>query len=199
MHTITVCTNFAWDAKEILERNIDPQRVKVTPTFHNLFADFENFLAKAVLLKQWIKDDMVFFVAYPPQMQKVDYYKKKMNENGLNFCIVPLRGNVDGHLSVVTSEEDKKSIGSITDMSEEEFIYLAKNSSPKGKLCHAGYRYALIKATGKVFPCSQNDLCLGCIQDDGFVLLEKPIVCSFDFCPYESYNLLERHKAPHVS
>jgi len=194
MHTVTICTNFSWGTKEILDRNLDSQRVQITPTFHSLFANFDTFLEKAIRLKQWIRGKMVFFVAYPTQMREVDYYKKKMNENGLNFCIVPLRGKKDGYFGVVTSDEDKDKISSITDMSEDEYTYLAQKSSPKGRCCRAGFRYAFIKATGKVFPCSQSDRPLGYIQHNEFTLLKEPMVCLFDFCPYESYNLLERYR-----
>jgi hypothetical protein len=196
MHTVTICTNFSWVAEEILDRDFDPQRLQVTPTYHSLFADFEAFITKAIILKQWVKDKLIFFVAYPPQMEKVDYYKKRMNDIGLNFCIVPLRGNKSGAFGVVTCDDDKNKIGSITDMSEDEYAYLAQKSSPKGKPCRAGNRYAFVKATGKVFPCSQSSVCLGNIHNGEFMFSKEPSVCTFDFCPYESYNLLERYKLP---
>lgn len=192
MHSVIICTNFSWPAEDFLNRDLDPKRVLVTPTYHSLFADFEAFLAKAVILKQWIRYKLVFFVAYPPQMAKVDHYKKKINENGLDFCIVPLRGNKDGALGVIARDDDKEKLGAITDMAEEEYVYLAQKISPKGRLCNAGCRYACIKATGKVFPCSQSGLCLGDIQHSDFNLLKDFMVCPLDFCPYESYNLLER-------
>lgn len=192
-HNVTLCTNFSWDVKEILDRDFDPRRLQFTPTFHSLFADFESFLGKAVHLKPWIRDNMVFFVAYPSQMSKVDYYKKRMNEHGINFSIVPLRGSNHGHLEVTSSPEDKARISSITDMHEEEFDYLAQNISPEGKPCRAGYRYAIIKPNGMVFPCSQNNQSLGSIVNGNFALLKEPTVCASQFCPYESYNLLERH------
>lgn len=62
MHTITICTNFSWDAIEILDRNINPERAQFTPTFHSLFADFDIFLEKAVRLKDWIRNKMVFLL-----------------------------------------------------------------------------------------------------------------------------------------
>lgn len=194
MHTVTICTNFSWGAAEILDRNINPERAQFTPTFHSLFANFDIFLEKAVRLKDWIRNKMVFFVAYQMQMDKVDYYKKKINESGLNFSVVPLRGSDDdSKIKVISSQEERDKIGAITDMHKDEFEYLAQNKSPKGKPCMAGYRYAIIKPTGKVFPCSnQNDSFLGSIQHDNFILLEKPSVCPAEFCPYESYNLVER-------
>lgn len=192
MHTLTICTNFSWDTREIIDRNLKPEQVQFTPTFHSLFANFESFIEKAVRLKQWIRNNMVFFVAYPPQMDKVEYYKKSMNEKGIDFSVVPLRGGINGYQQVITSQEDKDKLVKVTDMHKDEFDYLAQNNSPKGKLCRAGYRYAIIKPTGKIFPCSQNEQLLGCIQHGDFVLLNEPIVCSHDFCPYESYNLLER-------
>lgn len=192
MHPVIICTNFSWPAEDFLSRDLDPKRVLVTPTYHGLFADFEDFLAKAVILKQWIRYKLVFFVAYPPQMAKADYYKKKINENGLDFCVVPLRGNKDGALGVIACDDDKENLGAITDMGEEEYVYLAQKISPKGKLCKAGCRYACIKATGEVFPCSQSRSSLGGIQDSDFNLLNDFTVCPLDFCPYESYNLLER-------
>jgi len=192
-HTITVCTNFSWETEEILERDIDPQRFQITPTFHSLFADFDNFLAKAVKLKKWIRNKMVFFVAYHMQMDKVDYYKRRINESGLNFSVVPLRGGDNGgKVKVTSTQEEKKRIGAITDMHKDEFEYLAQNKSPRGKPCLAGHRYAMIKPTGKVFPCSQSSNFLGNICSDSFVLLKEPNICSAEFCPYESHNLIER-------
>lgn len=196
MHTVTVCTNFSWDIKEILDRNFNRQRFQFTPTFHSLFCDFNLFLTKAIKLKEWIRNKMIFFVAYPGQMKKVEYYKKSVNENGLDFCIVPLRGSVDGHMEVVSGKEEKDKINLITDMSEDEFAYLSQKSLPKGKPCRAGYRYAIIRPTGEVFPCSQDNRSLGNISNNGFVFADKPSICPAKFCPYESHNLLERYGIP---
>jgi len=193
MHTITVCTNFSWDVNEIFDRNLDHLKVQFTPTFHSLFADFETFLQKLIILKDWIRDKLVFFVAYPPQMEKVEYYKEMINKNGLNFCIVPLRGTKeDGNVGVISTIEEKEKVYSITDMSEDEFAYLSQGNLPRGKACRAGYRYAIIRPTGKVFACNQSNKFLGYIQDEDFELQKEPMICPSDFCPYESYNLLER-------
>lgn len=194
IHTVTICTNFSWDVAEILDRDINPERAQFTPTFHSLFADFDIFLEKAVRLKDWIRNKMVFFVAYQMQMDKVDYYKHRINESGLNFSVVPLRGgDIDGKIKVTSAQEEKDRISAITDMHKDEFEYLAQNKSPRGKPCLAGHRYAIIKPTGKVFPCSnQNNSFLGYIQHDNFTLLVKPSVCPAEFCPYESHNLVER-------
>jgi len=193
MHTITICTNFSWDTREILNRNIDSARAQFTPTFHSLSADFDIFLEKAVKLKDWIRNKMVFFVAYKMQMDNVNYYKNRINESGLNFSVVPLRGgDSEGKLNVTSTQEEKDKIGAITDMHKDEFEYLAQNKSPKGKPCLAGHRYAIIKPTGKVFSCSQSSIFLGNIHSDSFVLLEEPTTCLAEFCPYESHNLVER-------
>ncbi|MFA5388670.1 MAG: hypothetical protein WC312_02820 [Candidatus Omnitrophota bacterium] len=193
MHTITVCTNFSWKAEEILDRDIDPARFQVTPTFHSLFADFDSFLDKAVRLKDWIRNKMVFFVAYNMQMEKVEYYKARINGAGLNFSVVPLRANnEEGKIEVISTTEEKSRISEITDMHKDDFEYLAQNKSPRGKLCNAGHRYAIIKPTGKVFSCSQGEISLGNIHDGSFALSEGPAVCAADCCPYESYNLIER-------
>jgi len=194
-HSITVCTNFSWDARQVLGRGLDPNRVKVTPTFHSLFADFDTFLGKAVKLKPWIRDDMVFFVAYPQQMKNAQYYKKLMNESGINFNIVPLRGSDGEGLKVISSREDKEKIGLMTDMSKSEFEYLSNNISPEGKPCNAGYRYAVIRPNGKVSACGQSKISLGQVHNGSMALLKQPSVCSFKFCPYESYNLIERSPA----
>jgi len=81
----------------------------------------------------------------------------------------------------------------VTDMHRDEFEYLAQNKSPKGKPCLAGCRYAIVKPTGKVFPCSQSSMVLGYIHKDNFNLLKDPMICPADFCPYESHNLVERN------
>lgn len=193
MHTITVCTNFSWIAEEVINRDLNPENIKFTPTFHSLFANFNDFLKKAIRLRDWIKDKTVFFVGYSPQMLEVEYYKRSMNENGIDFCIVPLRGSKNEQMEVICSKDEKETIASLTDMCRDEFDYLAQNISPKGKLCMAGFRYAIIKPTGKIFPCSQNELPLGHIQNCNFNLLNEPSICPSAFCPYESYNLVERY------
>ena len=101
----------------------------------------------------------------------------------------------DGKIKVTSNQEEKDRISAITDMHKDEFEYLAQNKSPRDKSCLAGYRYAIIKPTGKVFSCSQSDRFLGYIYDNAFGLREEPMICTVEFCPYESYNLIERYEA----
>ena len=72
-------------------------------------------------------------------------------------------------------------------------VYHLKGESPKGKLCNAGYKYAVIQADGKVIRCGQlADGIISNIMDEDFHLLDKPEPCQADYCPCNEYiNLSE--------
>jgi hypothetical protein len=165
--------------------------VKISPTFHPTFADMDVFIGKLVILRKWVEEDNVFFVAHPKQMHMVGRLKELVNANRFRLCINPLREGENNTQWLANSQEEIERLRRITDAASRDFEYLSKSSSPKGKLCRAGWRYAIIRPSGQVFKCNREyDNPIGNILDEGFSLSEKPCLCEFDFCPCEFQNLI---------
>jgi len=87
----------------------------------------------------------------------------------------------------LNTEEEKEIIRSISPYKDEERLgYQLKNISPKGKLCKAGFHYAVIRADGKVDRCSQYENgSVGNFMDEDFKLFDSPGPCEMEYCPIE--------------
>jgi len=66
-----------------------------------------------------------------------------------------------------------------------------KGESPKGKMCSAGYKYAVIQADGKIIRCGQlSDKVISNFLSEDFHLLDSPEPCEVDSCSCNEYTNL---------
>jgi len=207
LHEIDISTNFSWEP-EILTSKLSPHRLAISATFHPDFADFDKFLAKAVRVKNYLAEGKIYTVAAPAHMQKLTERAQACARYGIRLQVMPLRG-VEGamthpgamaapspspdrgagkpELRVLNNEEQKQTIAKLSPAPERELEFRLNNESPKGKPCRAGFRYAVIRADGKVDRCSQCEGGgLGDIASPDFRLLDASRPCARDFCPIES-------------
>jgi len=182
-HFPEICTNLSWEVEKLIY-DIPPTRLKIAPTFHPTFANFDEFFEKIEKIKDYLPDSQIYYVAYPGQIKEMAERSKKFSEIGVKLIPLPLRG--DGY--VINSEEEKKIIEQISPYKgSEKLEYQLQNVSPKGKLCRAGMDYAVIRATGLVDRCSQYSTGeLGNFISDDFKLWEEAKPCEKDYCPIES-------------
>ena len=181
-HFPEICTNLSWQVEKLIPE-ISPENLKIAPTLHPSFMDFEEFFKKAVFVKAYLPDFQIYCVAYPGQIENMRLYSKRLKDEGIKLIPLPLRG--DGYL--INSEEEKKIIEEISPYRGEKINYQLNKISPKGKLCRAGKDYAVIRVDGAVDRCSQysGGKC-GSITDKNFKLFLEPAPCVKDYCPIES-------------
>jgi MoaA/NifB/PqqE/SkfB family radical SAM enzyme len=187
VHSVKITTNMSGDI-ETFVKEIDPQKVILDLNFHPLFSDIDTFIKKVLLLKKADFKAGVCYLAYPPQMKQMEKFKKRFEENGINFALAAFWGEYEGKRYPESySEEEKEFIrpflGDI-----DRVVYHLKGESPKGKLCNAGYKYAVVQADGNVVRCGQiAEKYIGNIMQEDFCLFDQPLPCEAEVCPCNEY------------
>jgi MoaA/NifB/PqqE/SkfB family radical SAM enzyme len=158
-----------------------------------LFANIDIFIKKTLLLKEAGFKAGVCYLAYPPQMKQMDRFRERFEEIGVNFALAAFWGEYAGRRypgSYTQEEIDfiRPFLGDI-----DRIIYHLKGESPKGKLCNAGYKYAVIQADGNVVRCGQlADKFIGNILKETFWLYNAPLPCEAEVCPCNEYiNIID--------
>ena len=190
MHSVGIVTNLSADIENFVMQ-VDSSKVNVTPTFHPLFADFDKFIKKELLLKEKGFCNHIFYLAYPPQVKLIKYYADKFNEYGLNLKVLTFWGQHNGKdYPQGYSQQERQLIDACLGDREGEKFQL-EPQGVKGKLCRAGQLYANIKADGSVFRCGGlGARLLGNFFDNNFEPLNKPAPCESEFCPCNEWAFL---------
>jgi MoaA/NifB/PqqE/SkfB family radical SAM enzyme len=201
MHTVDLCTNLSWDVKKLIPA-LSSDVFRVSATFHPTEVSFEEFLPKAVYVREYLPQRFpplrsIYFVADPKQMDRMPEYKSRLEENGLALIPLPLMvGKEMGN-----SAEEKKTIAELSPNKEtwdQKLDFQLKDQTPKGRLCHAGQRYVHIRGDGKVDRCTRHeDRQLGDFFAEDFAVWDEPRTCFQEWCPFESQWLVreEAHAA----
>jgi len=183
-HNIRITTNLSVNISNFTSE-FNPERVKIISSFHPTFAEVDIFLKKAAVLKEKGYGNTVVYVAYPPQLKLIDYYKKMFEDKGIVFSVTPFCGIYKG-LSYpgAYSDSEKKILGQNIGEDEDRLKYTLNSESPRGKLCHAGQRSVLLFEDGKVARCGPLKFRpFANLFDKDFKLLEEPQPCESDLCP----------------
>ncbi len=196
IHTVGITTNLSVEVEDFTKK-VDPRRVNIVPTLHPLFANFDKFIKRASLLKKEGMTHIVNYLAYPPQIKFIGYYKEKFSEQGIEFSVLTFWGRYNGndYPQSYTREEKEMIEPYLGNRQGEKFQLEPK--PVKGKLCTAGQRYAIIKADGSVFRCggSQPES-LGNLFSGNFSLLDYPSDCKSEFCPCNEWVFLSQDYGP---
>lgn len=190
IHTLGITTNLSVDLDNFIEQ-VDSSRVKICPTFHPLFADFERFIRRTLQLKDKGMTSKVVYLAYPPQIKLVKHYAEEFIKQGFQFSLLTFWGKYHGitYPEGYTQEEKELIKPYLGDVEGEKFQLEPKKV--KGRLCRAGQIYANIKADGSVFRCGGAEAkLLNNLFSDDFELLDKPLPCESEFCPCNEWAFL---------
>ena len=186
-HSVEICTNLSWDIARLIPR-IPPGILKVAPTFHPSFAEFETFFNKVTRIKDYLPNSQIYYVAYPDQIKDMPERSRRLKSRGISLIPLPLRGNG----FVLNSEEEKRIVEEISPYKGDKIDYQLQKISPGGKLCRAGQHYAVIRVDGAVDRCSQYSTGeLGNFMDESFKLSDRPMPCEKEYCPIESQWIAE--------
>jgi MoaA/NifB/PqqE/SkfB family radical SAM enzyme len=187
MHTIKVTSQLSGDYKAFSEK-INPERVTLDMNFHPKDGKLTEFVEKILLLKQRGFKGGVCYLAYPPQMDKIDYYREIFEKLGIGFALAAFWGEYDGkkYPDAYTEKEKKIIAPFVGDINRIK--YHLEGVKTKGKLCRAGHVYASIKANGTVTRCGpMSHKPIGNIFDKDFKLFDKPMPCEAEVCPCDEY------------
>lgn len=194
IHTIGITTNLSIEVDNFV-REIDNSKVKIVTTFHPLFADFDKFVKRALLLKEKGMTQLVNYLAYPPQIKFIRYYKEKFAGYRIPLSVMTFWGQYNGkdYPQGYTQEERQLIEPYLGNREGEKFQLEPK--LVKGRMCKAGQIYAIIKTNGSVFRCggSHPEL-LGNLFNDNFSLLDYPSPCKSEFCPCNEWAFLLNEK-----
>lgn len=197
-HFLNITTNLSCNINEFVEK-IDSSKVGIGITFHPLFADFNSFVNKALLLKENGFVDKVTYLAYPPQIKMMKSYKDKFLKEGFSLSVMSFWGKYKGVSYPAGYTEEEKTLiePDLGNRAGEKFQITPKEV--KGMLCNAGHTYAVIKSDGATFRCggvnsSDTDLVMANFFDSNFRLLKGPLPCSSEHCPCNEWAFLLTEK-----
>jgi MoaA/NifB/PqqE/SkfB family radical SAM enzyme len=188
-HGLEVSTNLSWEVNDLIGK-LPPENLVISSSFHSEFVNFHEFLKKVLILKENKFKISVTFVAYPPFLQQIDYYKEILEKHGIQFIIQPFRGKV-GIKDYPDSytEADREVLKKYVDTSlhkgaNQKLLDHSGAEEKKTKICRMGQMYARIDCSGDVFRCcSSESQKLGNILNNGLELLEDPADCQIKACP----------------
>jgi len=191
MHNIGITTNLSVEVDDFI-RQVDTSKVKVTPTFHPLFADFDKFIRRSLLFREnGMGYRNINYLAYPPHLKLMKHYADKFIEHGFELFVMTFWGKYNGkdYPRGYTQEEIHLIKPCLGNRQGEKFQIEPKEV--KGKLCRAGQVYAVIKADGSVFRCGGScSESIGNLFSDTFKLLDDPSPCKSEFCPCNEWAFL---------
>jgi MoaA/NifB/PqqE/SkfB family radical SAM enzyme len=150
-----------------------------TASFHPEFTSERLFLGSLDYLSHRGFFPIVNFVAYPPHLFTIEYYKNFFESHGFTFHVdsyqpykMPYRYN----------EEEQKIVEKY--LAPERRTDLAEGGENIDVCrCDAGSTIIQVASDLEVYPCmyfhNENKRCMGSLMDRGFSLLTEEIVCRF--------------------
>jgi MoaA/NifB/PqqE/SkfB family radical SAM enzyme len=187
LHTVKITSQLSGDYFTFAEK-INPKRVILDMNFHPIDARLEPFIEKVLALKNKGFTGGVCYLAYPPQMDKIEFYRQQFEKNKISFALAAFWGEYKGkkYPESYTEEERNFMKPFMGDMNRIQHHLEGKKT--KGKLCRAGHIYASIKADGTVTRCGPlSHKPIGNIFDDNFEMHIKPMPCEAEICPNDEY------------
>jgi len=91
-HLPEICTNLSWNVKRLVP-DISPQGLRIAPTFHPTFSDFEVFFEKVLHIKPYLPNGQIYYVAFPGQIKEMPERSERLKKENVKLIPIPLRGN----------------------------------------------------------------------------------------------------------
>ncbi|MBU4590010.1 MAG: 4Fe-4S cluster-binding domain-containing protein [Candidatus Omnitrophica bacterium] len=187
MSTLEFSTNLSFDVDYFI-RKLDPGKVRLNPSYHPEFADFDRFLKDALLLIDANFPVSVSFVAYPPHLKMMNDLRREFTKKNITFIVQPFRGEFEHRVYPDAYTESEKGLidpcKKDTPSSETMFDHHLKEKSGTARLCRMGETYGKIYACADVYRCcSTGSKKIGNLLDDAdFKLLDSPEPCQIKDC-----------------
>ena len=194
-HTLNVTTNFSFDAGKLIKEvgpMADKAALVISASFHPEYNNIEDFISKVRCLKAGGIYTSVSMVAWPPSLKEIPKIKALMEENEIQFLLIPLGGNFlgkeypDGYTQEERDYLKKLSLVVSNKASKDMYDFKVEGNDKKrpSKLCRNGMNFGMIRPNCDVFRCCtfEKDAYLGNIIDGSFRFLEEPRPCSIASC-----------------
>lgn len=201
---IHVCTNLSFNAHDFLNLKIPPDRISLHATFHPSCISIDDFIENLILLKKYIINDTVEFVADENNLKNQELIIKKINDCKIKAKILFLKfvkqdfsdkdtfikkNNFSGTLN---SDNEIKMIKKIRDEQKLNISdYESFEKFSLGKKCSAGYKSIYIMPNGNIRKCSMDSTYLGNIFDCDINIYTEPQICTQKVCSNQYHNILE--------
>lgn len=187
---VNISSNSSGDLNRFV-KEISPQNVSLSLSFQPEFDRLEDFIDRLIFIKKHKFDGCVNFVAYPPFLKDIAYYKEKISSIGETLKVIPFFGEYKGTgYPEGYTQEERRLVG----IDDDWFKKVRK----KGSLCSAGQKTALIFPDGKVARCGQigEEMVLGSFFDSDFKLLDNPLACEAEYCPCDEGKVAPEDDEP---
>lgn len=194
-HTVGINTNLSLETDGICAKIENKNAVRFNSTFHPLFADFDDFVNKAIFLEKNNFAIGVSYLAWPGQISQLPMYREKFFKEGFKLSVLTFWGEYEGKNYPGSYTENEKEIISPNLGKRSGENFQIKPVITGGKLCRAGNVYATVHPDGKALRCGggswqREDSPLGNIFDEDFELLGEPLPCTSKFCPCNEWAFL---------
>lgn len=187
LHTVKITSQLSGDFFAFAEK-INPKRVVLDMNFHPIDGKLEPFIEKVLALKNKGFTGGVCYLAYPPQMDKIEHYRQEFEKNNINFALAAFWGEYKGKKYPESYTKEERNFMKPFMGDSSRIQYHLEGKKTKGKLCRAGHIYASIKADGTVTRCGPlSHIPIGNIFDNNFEMHTKPMPCEAEICPNDEY------------
>ena len=191
-HAVEVISNLSRDVAGLIAA-CRGREVTVNPSFHPLRADAESFIPRALALKEAGMLQAVTVVAWPPVVARIPQLQTLFSGRGLRLTVQPFQGE-HGSLRYPEAYTPQERRVIEPDLGSRGGKPLRMEAlSTRGRLCHAGRRYAVIHPDGTAQRCGGaegEDRVLGNFFAEDFSLLEAPRPCGAETCPCNEWAFL---------
>jgi MoaA/NifB/PqqE/SkfB family radical SAM enzyme len=182
-HYLSVNTNLVMPAVRRFASMVNPQRVEwCHASFHIKELEKHGLVGKFIdnyhLLKNNGFNVGVSSVAYPPLLKDLVHYRKVLSDAGIELRYLPFIGDYNG--KVYPRDYSPSQL--------DDFGLKLDLSSPRGKLCNAGYNVCAVYPDGYVYVCFFMSQRIGRLYDK-IDFADKPIVCSAQACTCRFYQI----------
>jgi MoaA/NifB/PqqE/SkfB family radical SAM enzyme len=194
-HTLNVTTNLSLDADRLIRevgQVAEKAQLVISSSYHPEYNRLEDFIKKVLYLKANNIYTSVSMVAWPPFLKDIPQVKAAMEDQGIQFLIIPLGGHFfdKDYPQGYTSEEReflaKMSVMVSNPASKVMYDFKVEQGDRKTKkrLCRMGQNFGMIRPNGDVFRCCtfEKAAFLGNIIDGTFKLLDAPAWCELEPC-----------------
>lgn len=205
-HRIELTSNLSV-SRTGLERFLDPlspERFHMNLSFHPHFAQIDDFLQKAEVVKARGFDPGVLVVSYPSYLDELPAIRQTFRASGFPFTTLVYRGEYNGRPYPEGFSSEQRLV--ISENIEAEGAqrasykkYQLDRDRTLGRLCYTGHVYANVKPTGEVFRCGRDQTVLkpiGNIFDPDFRLSPGPTPCPFQNCSCQEYVYISEEYEP---
>lgn len=187
-HRVSILTNLS-APRSVLRRFIDligHKLVIVSASLHLEYTNVDDFLAKAVELRSWLRPEtslVINNVLVPGTLESLREVRKRVEGAGLRYFPQVMKTK---HGVFLYSTPDSSLVQLITGKAPTS---REANLAPSynGRLCWTGVDYFVLQQNGDAWSCRTakrfSKGYMGNVLDGTFKFLDEPRRCEFDICP----------------